>query len=120
MPHLTLEYSGNLADLDVEQYLLELNRTLVASGEFEEIDIKSRALRFDHFVIGTAPEQRAFIHAKVAILQGRSPEVRRALSGRLLERLQQLCHGASRHQTQLCVEILEIERDSYAKSIAGG
>ncbi len=116
MPHLTFEYTSNLASLDIKLCLRELNQVLVDSGQFEEIDIKSRALRFDDFFIGTNPEQRAFIHLKLSLLNGRSIEVRRDLSARLLERLHQLCDDQAMLHVQLCVEVLEIESGAYAKT----
>ncbi|HYD94473.1 MAG TPA: 5-carboxymethyl-2-hydroxymuconate Delta-isomerase [Noviherbaspirillum sp.] len=116
MPHLTLEYTGNLAGLDVRKCLLELNRVLVSTNQFDEIDIKSRALKFDDHAVGVHPERRAFLHAKLSLLSGRSTEVKREISAALLESLRQLCVAQDQIHVQLCVEILEIERESYAKA----
>lgn len=115
MPHLTLEYSNNLPTFNVGEALLSLNQTLVASGQFEEIDIKSRAVRFDHFVVGTSTANRAFVHAKLALLSGRTMETKQALSKSLLDALQAMCVWPTALHVQLCVEVQEIERDSYAK-----
>jgi 5-carboxymethyl-2-hydroxymuconate isomerase len=117
MPHLSLEYTSNLTNLNVNRFLHELNRVLVDSGQFEEIDIKSRAVRFDDFLIGLSPEQRAFVHLKLSIMSGRTMETKRELSGRLLERLRELCESDVGLHVQLCVEVLEIERESYSKSV---
>ena len=46
MPHLTLEYTGNLAELDVRRTLVSLNTALMESGHFEGRDIKSRAFGY--------------------------------------------------------------------------
>lgn len=119
MPHLTLEYTNNLPKFLIDDALATLNETLVASGEFEEFDIKSRAIRMDTCRIGTAPEGRAFVHAKLAILSGRTMQTKRAVSESLLQELKRLCAGHDGLQVQLCVEILEIERDSYAKASIG-
>ena len=45
MPHLTLEYSANLDGFDAGATLRALNAVLAASGHFDELDIKSRALQ---------------------------------------------------------------------------
>ena len=117
MPHLTLEYSSNLAGFDAGRTLAALNRTLADSGQFEEIDIKSRALAFDHYAIGTTgQEARAFAHIKLAILSGRSDETKLALSQALLQTLQSCSPAPKGLHVQLCAEILEIERASYSKA----
>ena len=118
MPHLTLEYSSNLDTLDAAGLLSELNAALAGAGQFEEVDIKSRAYRVDCFAIGTATEGRAFVHAKLALLSGRAPAVKADLSQCMLRVLQRACPAVGGVETQLCAEILDIDRDSYAKAIA--
>jgi len=77
MPHLNLEYSDNLRELNVDTLLLRLNHALVGSVQFsDEADIKSRAQAFGQFRVGTAPDERAFAQVRLAILSGRSPEVK--------------------------------------------
>lgn len=116
MPHLTLEYTPNLPAFDAKAVLWQLNASLVASGQFEEIDIKSRALALETFAVGSeAPLQRAFVHVRLALLSGRTQAVKRELSERLLSVLQVLQVWPADLHVQLCVEIQEIERESYAK-----
>ncbi|MDR2306933.1 MAG: 5-carboxymethyl-2-hydroxymuconate Delta-isomerase [Paucimonas sp.] len=116
MPHLNLEYSDSLGDLDVDVLLMRLNHALVASGQFaDELDIKSRAQRFSRYRIGTADGDRAFAHVRLAILSGRSPEVKKQLSGALLKVLQGAIPAQDGLDIQLCVEVLDIDRDAYAK-----
>ncbi len=117
MPHLTLEFSGNLAGFDAKQTLSKLNQALVASGQFEEVDIKSRALACDTFLVGLARDGRAFVHVKLALLNGRPAEIKQALSSALLEVLRETCSGITTCQLQLSVEILEIERALYSKAV---
>ncbi|MFQ6572557.1 5-carboxymethyl-2-hydroxymuconate Delta-isomerase [Pseudomonas sp. UM16] len=116
MPHLHVEYTDNLRELDVDRLLLRLNHALVASGQFaDELDIKSRAVALASYRVGIAPNERAFAHAKLAILSGRSPEVKQQLSTSLLEVLKEAVPGTPGLSLQLCVEVLDIERDSYSK-----
>ncbi|MNJ28326.1 5-carboxymethyl-2-hydroxymuconate Delta-isomerase [compost metagenome] len=116
MPHLNVEYSDNLRDLDVDRLLLRLNHALVGSGQFaDELDIKSRAAAFAGFRVGIAPTERAFAHARLSILSGRSPEVKRQLSASLLEVLKEAIPARAGLDIQLCVEVLDIDRGSYAK-----
>ena len=119
MPHLTIEYSNNLPQFIPNEALMALNQALVASGQFEEVDIKSRAVCFNGFLVGTVPAGRAFVHAKLAILSGRSIEIKQELSNSLLGVLSAICVWPETLQVQLCVEVQEIERQSYAKMSVG-
>jgi 5-carboxymethyl-2-hydroxymuconate isomerase len=117
MPHLTLEYSANLNAFDTEATLRALNEALAASGHFNELDIKSRCIRRDAFLVGTSREPRAFVHATLAILSGRAPDMRRALSEQVLSVLKACCGAPSGVHLQLSVQVVEIERESYAKAV---
>lgn len=115
MPHLTVEYSSNLS-LQARELLLQINESLAETGHFKEVDIKSRAFRFDDVVIGTAPAARAFLHARLVILKGRSTEVKRELSERVLAVIQAAQAWPQGLDVQLCVEVLEIDKETYAKA----
>ncbi|MDZ3993471.1 5-carboxymethyl-2-hydroxymuconate Delta-isomerase [Pseudomonas sp. Teo4] len=116
MPHLNLEYSDNLRELNVDTLLLRLNHALVGSGQFaDERDIKSRAQAFAHYRVGTGTGERAFAHVRLAILDGRSPEVKSQLSASLLDVLREAILERPGLDLQLCVEVLDIDRAPYAK-----
>lgn len=121
MPHLHLEYSENLPDLDVDALLLRLNHALMASGQFaNEADIKSRAQKVAAFCVGTSPAKRGFAHIKLALLSGRSPEVKQQISEGLLAVLSEAAPWPAELDVQLCAEILDIDRVSYTKTRIGG
>ncbi|MHC8291217.1 5-carboxymethyl-2-hydroxymuconate Delta-isomerase [Pseudomonas sp. XS1P51] len=116
MPHLHMEYTTNLPDLNADVALIRLNNTLVASGQFAaEFDIKSRAVKVETFKVGTALGERAFVHVKLALLSGRSPQIKQQLSDSLLAVVQDLCEWPTGVEVQLAVEILDIDRESYTK-----
>ncbi|MCU7649755.1 5-carboxymethyl-2-hydroxymuconate Delta-isomerase [Pseudomonas piscis] len=120
MPHLHMEYTANLPQLDADKALLRLNHALVASGQFsDEFDIKSRAVKVEAFRVGTGLGERAFVHVKLALLSGRSPEIKKQLSDSLLVVLQDLASWPAELQVQLCVELLDIDRASYTKAAIG-
>ncbi|WP_377707397.1 5-carboxymethyl-2-hydroxymuconate Delta-isomerase [Pseudomonas protegens] len=120
MPHLHMEYTANLPQLDVDKALLRLNHGLVASGQLsDEFDIKSRAVKVEAFRVGTGIGERGFVHVKLALLSGRSPEVKKQLSEGLLAVLQDLAPWPADVQVQLCVEIVDIDRASYSKAAVG-
>ena len=117
MPHLHMEYTANLTDLNADVALMRLNNTLVGSGQFSaEFDIKSRAVKVETYKVGTALAERAFVHVKLALLSGRSAQIKKQLSESLLAVVQDLCEWPSDIEVQLCVEILDIDRDSYSKT----
>ncbi|MFJ2981152.1 MULTISPECIES: 5-carboxymethyl-2-hydroxymuconate Delta-isomerase [unclassified Pseudomonas] len=120
MPHLNLEYSDNLRELNVDVLLLRLNHALFGSGQFgDEADIKSRAQAFSHYRVGTGLGERAFAHVRLAILSGRSHEVKQQLSASLLEVLREAVPQQEGVDLQLCVEVLDIDREPYAKASIG-
>jgi 5-carboxymethyl-2-hydroxymuconate isomerase len=92
----------------------------VASGQFAaEFDIKSRAVKVETFKVGTAMAERAFVHVKLAVLSGRSGQIKKQLSDSLLAVLQDLCQWPTGIEVQLAVEILDIDRESYTKVAIG-
>ena len=132
MPHLTLEYTRNLADFDPAQALAALNEAMFDSGLFGEADIKSRALACEQFCIGVEAAPRAFAHLRVALLSGRSGEERRQLAAQLLAALKTTVDGengqnsgqdsapVSGGEIQLSVETCDLDRPSYAKDVLHG
>ena len=116
MPHLTVEYTKNIRCVGTTSALRALNEALMSSGEFEEVDIKSRAVPLEIFAVGTSSDPRGFVHVKLAILDGRSPEVKEMLSQALLQALLSICQSEGQ-QVQLCVEVFDIDRSSYSKSV---
>ncbi|MHA6790287.1 5-carboxymethyl-2-hydroxymuconate Delta-isomerase [Pseudomonas bijieensis] len=120
MPHLHLEYTANLPELNAEVALMRLNNALVLSGQFgAELDIKSRAVKHETFRVGTSLGERGFVHVKLALLSGHSPEIKKQLSASLLAVIQDLGPWPAGVSVQLCVEILDIDRESYAKALIG-
>jgi len=117
MPHLVLEYSANVPDApDFGRVLLDLHDALIASALFERKDIKSRAVRHDVFAVADGAEDRAFVALSIAILEGRSDDVKAALSEGALEVLQRafpkLVAGG---RGAISVEIRDLHRESYRR-----
>jgi 5-carboxymethyl-2-hydroxymuconate isomerase len=115
MPHLTLEYTSNLSTFLPANALQEMNDALIASGHFEEADVKGRACRLDTFLVGASPSARGFVHVRLSILSGRAEQTKRELSASLLQVLKNRCAPMEGIQIQLSVEVQDIEGGSYAK-----
>lgn len=116
MPHFTLEHSANL-DVDAMACLRAVNAALVATGHFKAIDIKSRAYRAEHFLVGTDPAPHAFVAGRLAVLPGRSDEVKAAISAAVLQALLGALPRADAVHRQVSVEIVDLHRASYAKQV---
>jgi len=117
MPHLVLEYSANVPDHpDVRRVLIDLHDAVMASALFERKDIKSRAVRHEVFAVADGAEDRAFVALAIAILDGRSDEVKSALSEAALDVLvhayPKLAEGG---RGAISVEIRDLHRASYRR-----
>jgi len=119
MPQVHLEYSANLP-IDAAQVLKDVNAALFATGQFTlPQDIKSRAQAFEVFSIGEALPNQAFAHLRVAVIDGRSVEVRRQIADAALAALQAAFDwNALPVQVQLAAEVHEITLATYARSIS--
>ncbi|MGQ3674154.1 5-carboxymethyl-2-hydroxymuconate Delta-isomerase [Xanthobacter sp. TB0139] len=116
MPHLIVEHTANLGSVVSSATLRGLNAALLTSGQFEEQAIKSRAVVLEAFAIGTAEEGRAFLAARLCILSGRTAEQKRQMSEILLEALKRIALPQGL-ETQITVEVLDMDRASYGKAL---
>ncbi len=116
MPHLTIEYSGNLPHYPEAETLNALNATLCEHPEVQdESDLKTRFVVADSFEIGTAPAQRAFVHAQLRMLSGRTPAAKKELSERIAAVLRERTPHPQGVLVQLSVEVVDMDRGSYVK-----
>jgi 5-carboxymethyl-2-hydroxymuconate isomerase len=116
MPHLILEYTRDLSDFAVADTLQEINRSLFESGEIQaEADLKARAHVLDTVRVGTGPGHRAFVHAQLRMLSGRTPEAKQALAERIAAVLRQRMPRPAGAMVQLSVEVVDMDRGSYVK-----
>ena len=114
MPHLTLEYSANLADAhNIGQLCGALAHCLDAQRENEQRvyplgGIRVRALRCEQYCIADGRPDAAFLHANLKIGAGRSDAVKQATGDALFALIKQ--HFAAefeRHGLALSLEISE-------------
>lgn len=108
MPHLIVEHSQNL---EASRLLEAVCQGAVESELFELTDIKTRAIGYQYFE--TNASQQQFVHVVVKILSGRTSAQRQMLSKLVLDQLALL----NLESTSLTVEVVEMERESYAKQI---
>jgi 5-carboxymethyl-2-hydroxymuconate isomerase len=114
VPHLTLEYSANLAGKDnLEQLCKSLAQCLDAQREDEQRvfplgGIRVRALRCEQYCVADGRADAAFLHANLKIGAGRSEAAKKATGNALFELIKQ--HFAAefdKHGLALSLEINE-------------
>ena len=112
MPHCLIEYSAQLNNtLKPAQLISAVYNGAFNAELFESNDIKTRVICFDDYQSGSVKAN--FVHVTAKILSGRSLAQRNMLSHAILAELKMLnCPS-----TSLTVEVVEIERESYAKVI---
>lgn len=113
MPHCIIEFSQPIIDkIEPVQLLKNVYQGALASGLFESLDIKTRAISYAYYMTGA--DKQDFIHVSLRILNGRTAEQKAMLSSKVLEQLCQL----KLRQISLTVEVLDIDRSSYAKHVS--
>jgi 5-carboxymethyl-2-hydroxymuconate isomerase len=118
MPHLTLEYSANLADPQrLGELCKELAQRLDAQRENGERvyplgGIRVRALRCEQYCIADGRPDAAFLHANLKIGAGRPEAVRKATGDALFTLIKQ--HFAEEFEHQGLALSLEINEFSEA------
>jgi len=118
MPHIHLEYSDNIENLETKPILLALNKALVEGAYVGSAnEVKSRVICQHDYVIGFGDASQAYVHAKVSLLTGRSVELQQEISQLLLTTLEQHLPKQSQVSLQICVEILEMQKATYSKKI---
>lgn len=119
MPHIHVEYSDNLNNVEPQKVLVALNTALFESGHVSSaLDIKSRAVCQHDWLVGIEQDKtQAYIHIKLSLLNGRSLDTQAEISAQLLEALQQVIPEQQGMSVQMCVEVLEMNKASYSKQL---
>jgi 5-carboxymethyl-2-hydroxymuconate isomerase len=118
VPHLTLEYSANLAQpLDLAGLLVELNQLVADVARIQLENFKSRAIRRDVFAVGAGMTDSGFVHLEIAIFGGRSPAIKEEIGRRSVAMLERhFSANAQGMALQITVEIRDMSQEAYFKS----
>jgi 5-carboxymethyl-2-hydroxymuconate isomerase len=108
LPHCIIEYSENFKE-SIDEIIYSVHRGALASGLFDESDIKTRSVSYENFQTGTS--KKSFIHVSSKILLGRSRDQKSELSNAILSQLKKLNFVSC----SLTVEVIDIDKASYAK-----
>lgn len=116
MPHLLIEITDNIT-IDQPTLLANANAALLASGEFNEPDIKARCVVLHTYRQGTEQRRDGFIHATLSVLSGRSEPTRKALAESVRDAIVAAVPKERGYGVQISVDVREMLRDTYAKSV---
>ena len=122
MPNLTIQATPNVTIPHEESLLKSLNKVLWDSGHFgQPIDIKSRLLPIDTFLVGVEDDEQAngFIYANLKIMAGRSLDIRNQLAEQLVATIEAelIEHQSGRVALQICVEVEEVSAVYHKKML---
>ncbi|WP_415902108.1 5-carboxymethyl-2-hydroxymuconate Delta-isomerase [Neptuniibacter sp. QD29_5] len=112
MPHLIIEYSKQIEDkVEITTVMEKVFQGAIAANLFAEKDIKVRAHAYEQHMNGAG--LNGFIHVSSRILSGRNTEQKTQLTEAVLNELKTL----GLKDLSITVEVLDIDRNSYAKHI---
>lgn len=117
MPHLVLEYSGNVIDsVDPRSLFGEVHTALLEFESFPLSDIKSRVVRYDDYCIADNDPSHAFVHLNFSLLAGRDISVRQRIVQACLRVLtKHFAKSLAQLKCQISAEVREIDRSTYTK-----
>jgi len=121
MPHCILEYSSNINDtINLKKLLHDINTMLVGTGVFNLMDIKSRAIEHDHYVVGDGDTNRAFVALTINIFSGRPDDVKENIAESALQLLRDAFNTTlQKKKCSITVQIGDIDRETYRKITTG-
>ncbi len=114
MPHIIIEYSGNLTPfLDVDGLVDAFHNAAIGHEAFLVGGLRVRGHEASSAKVGDGKDDRNFIYIMVRLGQGRTPAVRRNIGDTLFAVLTDYTAGLFEvgHALSLGLEVQEIEKD---------
>ncbi|MEM1374341.1 MAG: 5-carboxymethyl-2-hydroxymuconate isomerase [Pseudomonadota bacterium] len=118
MPHIQIDYSGNLdTAVDMAAFCEAIRATAADLKTFPTPGIRVRALRVDHFAIADGDPAHAFIDISVRLRAGRSSAEKHTATTALFERAQAfLAPVMATRSVALSLELRDIDPDFSPKT----
>jgi 5-carboxymethyl-2-hydroxymuconate isomerase len=86
MPHITIEYSANVADLtDIQALVDAVHARAIASGIAPAAWMRTRATCVEHYAIGDAKPENTFVAVVARLAPGRSTAEKKRLVTELFD-----------------------------------
>lgn len=111
MPHIIVEYSGNIeSNVSPQDLVAAMHEAAIASGIADVAGFRTRAERRDAYRVGDGNPDNAFVHVTARIRHGRTLEQRKALAQTLMAAADRALEPAFRARPlALSVEVHEID-----------
>lgn len=117
MPHVTVEYTENVADaFDRRAFAAGTHEALVRIAGGRAGGCKTRFVPLGETFVADGADGHALIHVSLGILSGRTPEVKRELTGAVLALLERHTAAVPEVRLQLSVELRDLDRETYVRS----
>lgn len=118
MPHLVVEHTSNLHDLQAKELLYSLNHALVETGQIKPNELKSRISSTSQFLIGLGDLKHGFIHVHIYLLAGRSEDQKKQIADAAIQALEEFrAYQAHKLNVQLSVQLTDMPSLDYRKVI---
>ena len=113
MPHLIIQYSGNLDDtLKVDKLCEALHQVMLDSGVFPLAGIRVRAFRCDHAEIADRLAENSFVDMVIRMGEGRAAADKKRVGENIMNAAEEVCqHLLEAPHFALSLEIIEISRE---------
>lgn len=118
MPHVIVEYSNNITELNTQGLLSSLNQHLIDTGLIQAQDLKSRIHANTDFLIGLGDQSQAYLHMHLYLMQGRSEEQKALIADQAIAALTKFKdYQAQGLSIQLSVQLTEMPIADYRKQV---
>ena len=118
MPHISIEYSGNLEEIvDIGALCEALRVAGIETGLFPMPGIRVRAFRADHYAIADGDPKHGFIDISIRLREGRSKEKKEAATEHLFGAAKGfMAQALERHSIALSMEMRDIDSNLSPKT----
>lgn len=121
MPHLIIEHSVDIS----KDSIVQLGRNIQSimnshEGNYDANQCKVRAYSFEEYLVGSLDQTSAsFIHITLKALSGRSLEIQKNLAAKISEFSKNFYAdlNLTKKRCDISIDMVEMERDTYQKSI---
>ena len=122
MPHIIVEYSGNLDNaVNVPALLNALHQAMIDTGVADTAAIRTRAIRLEHFCIADRDPANGFVQITVRMREGRPKEAYQKVGESLMAAAEKSLERAfASHPLQLALEIHEITQLTFRRNTVRG
>ncbi|MGI9528321.1 MAG: 5-carboxymethyl-2-hydroxymuconate Delta-isomerase [Acidimicrobiia bacterium] len=116
MPHVRLEYSDDLIPVpDFPAVFARVHAVLNTTADAATANAKSRAIAVAGYV-GDGNVENAFVHLSIELMEGRSTDVKAAVSDQCLSIVEDAFSRAGQDRNlQITVAVSDLERATYRK-----